>query len=101
MTIRILERAGVFAESKELAREIRNEQIIPTIQKGQQVVLDFDGVRVATQSFLHVLLREVMVKQGIEALDLIEFKNCSGTVKIIIQIVVEYVQASIEINEPA
>ena len=47
----IYESAGSFAENKDLAREIRESSIKPALGNGEEVVLDFDGVTLATQSF--------------------------------------------------
>ena len=54
-SIHIFDRAGAFAENKDVAREIRIKEIIPALDKNEQVILDFSKVDAATQSFIHAL----------------------------------------------
>jgi hypothetical protein len=58
------------------------------------LVLYFEGVGSATQSFIHALISDLIRKYGVEVLDKVYFKNCSAIVKEIINIVVEYMQES-------
>jgi hypothetical protein len=83
---------GSFAEDKDLARKIRVENIVPLLEKDQEVVLNFDRVDSATQSFIHALISDLIRNYGIEVLDRIYFKNCNDIVQKIITIVVEYMQ---------
>jgi len=89
--IKLFPRAGSFAENKDLARDIRIKEIIPSLEK-EEVTLDFTKVESATQSFVHALISDVIRIYGIEVLDRIFFKNCSDTIKKIISIVIDYMQ---------
>jgi hypothetical protein len=90
--IELMPLVGSFAENKDLARDIRIKKIIPALEKGEEVTLDFKDIDSATQSFVHVLISDLIRRHGAEALDKIYFKNCNETVKKIIQIVVDYMQ---------
>ena len=90
--IRLLERVGSFAENKDEARDIRLTKIIPSLDRKEEVVLNFEGVESATQSFIHALIRDLITRYGNEVLDRIYFKNCSTTVRKIINIVTDYTQ---------
>ena len=90
--IRLFNRAGSFAEDKDLARTIRREQIIPALNRHEEVVLDFENVDSATQSFIHALISDVIRKHGSAALDRMSFRSCNPTVKKIIGIVADYMQ---------
>lgn len=90
--IKLLPIVGSFAENKDLARDIRIKKIIPALEKGQKVTLDFKGIDSATQSFIHALISDLIRNYGSEVLDKVYFKNCSETVRKIIQIVVDYMQ---------
>jgi len=90
--IGIFERAGAFAENKDVARDIRVAEIIPALEKGEDVVLDFARVDAATQSFIHALISDVLRRFGADVLDRMSFKACSDTVKKMISIVVDYTQ---------
>ncbi len=94
MTIRIAENSGSFAENKDVARTLRLEKIIPTLENGEDVILDFEGVESATQSFVHALVSDLFRRYGNDILERIKFKSCSGTVQGIIAIVVDYMQES-------
>lgn len=93
--ISIFERAGAFAENKDVAGEIRVDEILPTLEKQEEVILDFERVDAATQSFIHALISDALRKYGGAALDLMTFKACNETVKKIVTIVVDYMQESL------
>ena len=90
--IKLCKIVGSFAENKDLARDIRVNQIIPLLEKGCVITLNFEGIDSATQSFIHALLSDVIRKFGSEIIDKMYFKSCNETVKKIISIVVEYMQ---------
>jgi hypothetical protein len=71
------ENVGSFAENKDVAREIREQLIKPALAAGVDVVLDFEGVSMATQSFIHALISDPIRIYGANVLDQIEFKNCN------------------------
>lgn len=87
---------GDFAEDKDAAATVRERQIRQALDAGQRVVLDFKGVRIATQSFVHALVSDVLRSRGEAVLDRITFKNCTKAVKGIIETVVQYSLESIE-----
>lgn len=86
---------GEFAENKDLARHLREKEILPALGRGENLILDFTGIVGATQSFIHALISETFRKYGNEVLDRIEFKNCGETVRKVITIVTEYMQESV------
>lgn len=92
MTIHIFEKVGDFAGNKDIARDIRLNEIIPALDRNEDIVIDFNKVGSATQSFIHALISDVIRKYGIDSLDHIIFKSCNDTIKKIISIVVEYMQ---------
>lgn len=92
--IKLLSKTGVFAENKDLARDIRINEITPILKKNDEITLDFNGVESATQSFIHALISELIREFGNEILDNIYFKNCNKSVREIINIVVDYMQAA-------
>ena len=48
-----------FEEDVEAAAEIRENEILPTLANSDLIVLDFTGIRAATQSFIHALMYRV------------------------------------------
>ena len=92
MNIKLYKLVGTFAENKDVARDIRVNIILPALEKNEEVNLDFVNVESATQSFIHALISDIIRKKGIGILDFIYFKNCSETIKKIVEIVVEYMQ---------
>lgn len=91
--IKIFDKAGKFAGNKDLAREIRLKEILPYIDECG-VILNFENVESATQSFIHALISDVIRQKGIKVLDKLYFKSCSSTIQKIIEIVTEYMQES-------
>lgn len=92
ITIQILQRASSFAEDKDLAADIRERDLKPALDRGQNIRLDFKGVEGATQSFVHAMLSELIRKRGAGVLDKVEFSQCNPTVRSVVEIVVEYSQ---------
>lgn len=92
--IKLFKLTGSFAENKDVAANIRLTQLIPALEKNQNIVLDFGKIEGATQSFIHALISDLMRKYGNEVLDRIQFKACNDTVKGIISIVTDYMQES-------
>jgi hypothetical protein len=90
---------GEFAEDKDKAKELRVSKILPSLNKGEEIVFDFKGVNNATQSFIHALISDLIRKKGVFVLDNIQFKNCNDTIQTIITIVVNYMQDSIDLDD--
>jgi len=86
----ILNLAGEFAADKDKAREVRETFIIPALENGHEVVLNFAGVEFATQSFVHALISVALRRFGDAALELIVFNDCSEAVQTIVETVVDY-----------
>ena len=90
MTLELFPYFGRFAEDKGAAKELRENVILPALEKGETVVLDFSNIRFATQSLIHALIFEPLYKLKEEALDRMEFRHCAEPVRTIIEIVVGY-----------
>ena len=94
MILKLFKRVGSFAENKDVAADIRLNKLIPALEKNKEIILDFEKIEGATQSFIHALISDLMRKYGNGVLDKIQFKSCNDTVKGIISIVVDYMQES-------
>jgi hypothetical protein len=97
--ITLRERVGTFAENKDLAREIREKDIKPALSAGEEVVLNFEGVSLATQSFIHAMISDPIRLYGAEVLDTMSFKNCNESVRTLITVVCDYMQDSFGTDE--
>jgi hypothetical protein len=86
---------GDFAENKEIAKKLRIEQIMPVLSRGRAVVLDFDGVNGATQSFIHALISDPIRQFRGIAYDNLYYKNTNIDIQKIISIVYRYMQESL------
>ena len=91
-SISIFEHAGAFAENKDVARELRIQEIIPALDKNEEIILDFKKVDAVTQSFVHALISDILRKYGNDALDRIAFTARNEKIQKIIGIVVDYMQ---------
>jgi hypothetical protein len=94
MIVKIAAAVGAFAEDKDAARRLRVEVIEPAVAARKAVTIDFSGVDLATQSFVHALICDVVRKHGADALNRITFKGCNATLKSLIKAVTEYSQES-------
>ena len=79
-----------FAEDKEQAKDLRISTILPALDRGDRVVLDFGKIRYATQSYVHALIGEALGKYGEDLLERVEFKDCSPQLRSLIELVVDY-----------
>ena len=93
--IKLLELVGSFAEDKDAAAKLRREVILPTLASGGSVEIDFAGITLTTQSFIHALISQVLRQEGEEALARMTFKNCGSAARGIIETVVQYVLESV------
>jgi hypothetical protein len=91
---------GPVAEDKDRARELRLEVILPALTKEKNWVrLDFKGIEITTQSFIHALIAEAIQRWGQAVLDRIEFKGCNDDVQEVISTVVGYSVRAYEIGQ--
>lgn len=95
-TVILQDRVGSFAEDKDEAASIRKDCILAALKKKQRIVLDFNGITLVTQSFIHALIAQALRDHGEKALTLIQFKNCSPVAKGIVETVVQYVLESLD-----
>lgn len=96
MIIRMREEAGEFGENKDVARRLRIKEIMPALLDGEEVVLDFAGMTGATQSFVHALIVAPMREFEEVFFEKVRFRNCSPTLRQVVQIVSEYTQEGME-----
>jgi len=82
---------GTFAEDKDAAAKLRREVILPALAADESLEIDFGGVSLTTQSFIHALISEALRQHGEDALGRIYFRNCSTAPRGIIETVVQYV----------
>lgn len=99
--VSIFDHAGEFAADKDEARTLRETFIMPALNNGVEVVLNFAGVQFATQSFIHALISAALRRVGEAALDLIVFAECTEAVQAIIETVVDYTLYSPPVSEVA
>ena len=92
--IKLLNQTGSFAENKDTAQKIRIKNILPTLNKGGNIILDFSGIDSTTQSFTHALVSDLIRTFGSDFFNRVTFKNCNKTVQRIIKIVSEYMQTN-------
>ena len=99
-TITLFSEVGSFAEDKDAAAVLRKTIILPTLAAGGKVSIDFEGVTLTTQSFVHALISEALRQEGEAGLRKLHFKNCLPAIKGIIETVVQYVLETVEEDEP-
>jgi hypothetical protein len=90
MIIAIVPDVVDFAQDKDRARAVRQDHLLPALERGEQVVLDFKAVGFATQSFIHALIGEALQRFPQDALQRIEFRNCAQQVRDVVQLVADY-----------
>ena len=94
--IKLQELVGSFAENKDVAKRLRIEIIMPELSKKNELILDFSGVKGATQSFIHALISDPIREFREIAFDNLAYKNANDDIREIISIVYRYMQESLE-----
>lgn len=84
-----------FEEDVEKASHIRDTIVLPNINSGKMVVLDFSKVRFATQSFVHALMYKV-VRDGQKIGSTLSIANCSNSTREAVMAVAAYAKATPE-----
>lgn len=100
-TVVLFDEVGSFAEDKDAAATIRKNVILPEVSANRSIIIDFKGVTLVTQSFIHALISQALREKGEGALNMITFKRCSPLAKGIIQTVVQYVLETTEDDQEA
>ena len=96
MKIVIREYAGKFGEDKDAAKRIRQEWIILAIERGEAVTLDFTGMDGVTQSFIHALIAEPVMRFRERAFENLFYLGANDQIAEIISIVYRYIQESFD-----
>lgn len=78
-----------FEENVEEAARIREQEILPSMSQGTMVVVDFAGVRFATQSFVHALMYKV-IRDGQQLGSTLSIANCSRSTREAVMAVAAY-----------
>ena len=93
--IKMLELVGEFAENKDVAKEIRINHLLPALEENRAITFDFEGVKGATQSFIHALVSDALRKFPDVVYDNVFYKNANEEIQAIITIVYRYMQESL------
>ncbi len=78
-----------FEEDVEQAAKIRDEELLPSMRAGTMVVLDFGGVKFATQSFVHALMYKV-IRDGQNIGSTLSIAKCSKATREAVMAVAAY-----------
>jgi hypothetical protein len=79
---------GAIKEDVAAAASTRDEILLPTVNSGGMLILDFGGARFVTQSFVHALLHDVFRIPG--SLMRLSFLNCTKSSEEAIRAVAAY-----------
>jgi hypothetical protein len=72
---------GPNAEDKEMAARVRDKYILPNLEDGKVITIDFEGVKKAPHSVLGALLATPIERIGISAYKRLRFVNCRPEIR--------------------
>jgi hypothetical protein len=72
---------GRYAEDKQLAIKLRDEKVLPAIEEGASIVVDFEEVISAPHSLLNALLATPIQRLGLTAYKKIKVTNASPEIR--------------------
>lgn len=81
MIIILTEKPDSFFSSAECALQIRINQLVPAIKKGETVEIDFSNVRGTSQSWMNAFVMGTLLECGIDSLRHLKFQHCNPLVK--------------------
>jgi hypothetical protein len=84
---------AAFEEDVDVAASVRDEEVIAGINNGKIIVLDFAGIRFATQSFVHALMYKVF-RDVPRSRSMLCIANASNASKEAIRAVAAYARTS-------
>src|SRR5439155_25126029 len=87
--VSILNYFGKWAEDKDAAITFRDRHLLPAIEQGKRIALDFRDIETAPHSFLNALLATPVRRLGMKAYQWIRIYNATGPIHEIIQGVLE------------
>ena len=93
----IIVRVSEFEEDVERAAEVRDTIILPNINSGKMVVIDFSKVKFATQSFVHALMYKV-IRDGQQIGATLSIANCTDSTRQAVMAVAAYAKVYPEEN---
>lgn len=94
-TIPIARYVGRFASNPDVAHKLRDNALAPAMRAGQPVIVDFAGVELSTESFIHALVSDLIGSRDFYALGLIDFRHCSQSVRERLETVVQSSQHNV------
>lgn len=71
------------------AHAFQQASLAPLLEGGDDLILDFTGIRSANSSFVNGLLRGLFAEHGEELLRRITFKGCLPAVQVLVQGAIE------------
>ncbi|MGC2696093.1 MAG: STAS-like domain-containing protein, partial [Candidatus Angelobacter sp.] len=80
---------GKYAEDKDAAITFRDRHLLPAIEAGRRINLDFRDVETAPHSFLNALLATPIKRLGAKAYQWIKVHNAPGPIHEIIDGILE------------
>ncbi len=93
--IKMRDLVGEFAENKDIAKDLRVNHLLLALADGRAITLDFEGVKGATQSFIHALISDAIRKYPDVVFDNVFYRNVNEEIQKIITIVYRYMQESL------
>nr|WP_239231500.1 STAS-like domain-containing protein [Comamonas aquatica] len=80
---------GTYPEDKSAAISYRDRYLIPSIDKGKKILLDFDGVNSSPHSFLNALIATPIKILGMMAFKRIKIINARQDIRETIDFILE------------
>ncbi len=91
----VVVKVSEFEEDVEAASRCRDSVVLPSINCGKMVVLDFANVRFATQSFVHALMYKV-IRDGQYIGSTLSIANCTNSTREAVMAVAAYAKVTPE-----
>lgn len=89
----VVVKVAEFEEDVEAASKYRDTVVLPSINCGRMVVLDFAKVRFATQSFVHALMYKV-IRDGQQIGSTLSIANCTNSTREAVMAVAAYAKVA-------
>ena len=84
------DRFGTFLADGSQALSILREELLPNIERNNEVIFDMEGVENMTDSFANALIANAVKINEVAFFKYVKFFKCSNTMKTLIKIAIDF-----------
>lgn len=84
-TLKLADAFGPRLADGSFAAQYRTQVADPALRTGDNLVLDFTGIRIANSSFVNALVAGLIEQHGESVLEKMTFQGCTPVIRVLIE----------------